>query len=160
MNQPRHPTDRLFESNPFDHSDAAQALFRESFVASAEAHFSGNRFFKGIWEEAGMQPRQIKSEADLDKVPAIMVNLFKEQELMTGPREDVVLTLTSSGTGGQKSQIFLNQESLKRVKRLAWQIHAALGMTSDDEVNYLCFTYDPAVATNLGTAFTDELLTS
>jgi hypothetical protein len=33
-------------------------------------------------------------------------------------------------------------------------------MTSDDEVNYLCFTYDPAVATNLGTAFTDELLTS
>ena len=26
--------------------------------------------------------------------------------------------------------------------------------------NYLCFTYDPAVADDLGTAFTDELLTS
>ena len=33
-------------------------------------------------------------------------------------------------------------------------------MCSEDAVNYLCFTYDPRVATNLGTAFTDELLTS
>ena len=32
-------------------------------------------------------------------------------------------------------------------------------MTSRELTNYLCFTYDPAVAKDLGTAFSDELLT-
>jgi Acyl-protein synthetase, LuxE len=53
----------------------------------------------------------------------------------------------------------LSQGSLDRVKALAWRIHKELGMVSDEKVNYLCFTYDPHVARDLGTAFTDELLT-
>ena len=152
--------DRLFGSDPFDFTPAARQLFVESFAACADIHYQGNRFFRGLWDAAGLKPAMIRAEDDLLRAPPIMVNLFKEQELMTGPAEDIVLNLTSSGTSGQKSQIFLNQDSLNRVKKLAWQIHASLGMTSDDEVNYLCFTYDPRVATNLGTAFTDELLTS
>ena len=152
--------DRLFATNPFDHSAASQQVFRESFAACAAIHYDCNDFFRGLWQRAGVKPEDVRSESDLMQVPSIMVNLFKEYELMTGPHSDIVLNLTSSGTSGQKSQIFLNQASLDRVKKLAWEIHAALGMTSDDEVNYLCFTYDPKVATNLGTAFTDELLTS
>ena len=54
----------------------------------------------------------------------------------------------------------LNQESLTRVKALAYTIHKKLGITSPKKYNYLCFTYDPKVADDLGTAFTDELLTS
>ena len=33
-------------------------------------------------------------------------------------------------------------------------------MASPENYNYLCFTYDPAIANDLGTAFTDELLTN
>jgi hypothetical protein len=33
-------------------------------------------------------------------------------------------------------------------------------MASHEEYNYLCFTYDPKIASDLGTAFTDELLTN
>ncbi len=155
-----NPIDGLFETHPFDHSDVARDAFRQSFKRCAEIHYAGNNFFRGLWDSHNITPDKIDSEDDLRRVPAIMVNLFKEHELMTGVPEDVVLTLTSSGTGGQKSQIFLNHDSLARVKKLAYEIHAALGMTSSEEVNYLCFTYDPAVANNLGTAFTDELLTS
>lgn len=152
--------DRLFSSNPFDGSDESRALFRESFAACAAIHYEGNSYFRGLWDLAGLKPSDLKTEDDLTRVPSIMVNLFKEQELITGSQSDVVLNLTSSGTSGQKSQILLDHHSLARVKKLAWVIHDALGMTSSDEVNYLCFTYDPKVATNLGTAFTDELLTS
>lgn len=152
--------DALFGADPFDFSPASKQRFRESFAACAAIHFEGNPLFRGLWDKAGLEPRTVSSEDDLLRVPFIMVNLFKEHELLTGARDEIVLNLTSSGTSGQKSQIFLNQDSLDRVKKLAWQIHASLGMTSEDEVNYLCFTYDPKVATNLGTAFTDELLTS
>lgn len=153
-------TDQLFSSDPFEFSVASSALFLQSFRDCARIHYASNALLRGLWQEAGLCPEDIQSEADLLRVPTLMVNLFKEHELMTGPPDDIVLNLTSSGTGGQKSQIFLDQASLDRVKKLAWEIHAFLGMTSDDEVNYLCFTYDPRVATNLGTAFTDELLTS
>lgn len=89
-----------------------------------------------------------------------MVHLFKEHEFCSIPKEELALILTSSGTGGQKSQQFLSQESLDNVKKLAFSIHQALGMADSRSYNYLCFTYDPAIANDLGTAFTDELLTN
>jgi phenylacetate-coenzyme A ligase PaaK-like adenylate-forming protein len=152
-------TDQLFDTDPFDFSDASRELFMQSFRDCAQIHYQHNALLRGLWQEAGLQPQDLRSELDLQRMPMLMVNLFKEHELMTGPPEDIVLNLTSSGTGGQKSQIFLDQASLARVKKLAWEVHAYLGMVSEEAVNYLCFTYDPRVATNLGTAFTDELLT-
>ena len=153
-------TDRLFDSPPFSDAPADRARFLESLRECAERHVAGNRFIHGLWQRAGVRPGDITSESALERLPPVMVNLFKEHTLQTGDPRDIVLTLTSSGTGGRKSRIFLDQVSLDRVRRLAWQIHAALGMCGDEEVNYLCFTYDPRVATDLGTAFTDELLTS
>ena len=153
-------TDRLLATNPFDFRDMGRQLFIESFRETALKHFDGNAVFRAFWHDAGLHPRDITDEAALLRVPPLMVHLFKERELCSVPREEVVLTLTSSGTGGQRSQMFLNQRSLSRVRHLALEIHRALGLTSTDEVNYLCFTYDPAVAKDLGTAFTDELLTS
>ncbi len=151
-------TDRLLATDPFDTN--AGALFLESFRETALQHYNGNAVFRAFWHDAGLHPRDVTSEAALLRVPPLMVHLFKERELLSVPRAEIALTLTSSGTAGQKSQMFLSQRSLNRVKKLAYEVHRALGLTSTDDVNYLCFTYDPAVAKDLGTAFTDELLTS
>jgi phenylacetate-coenzyme A ligase PaaK-like adenylate-forming protein len=153
-------TDRLFETEPFDFSPENRALFVASFRESALCHYRGNAVFRAFWDAAGQHPEQIETEDDVLASPPLMVHLFKERELRSVPLEEVALTLTSSGTGGQKSRIFLSARSLARVKRLAWQIHRALGLVSDEEVDYVCFTYDPHVAKDLGTAFTDEMVTS
>jgi hypothetical protein len=153
-------TDRLFETDPFLGIPANRDLFLESFREAAAAHYAGNDYFRKLWQRVGLSPKDLRTEKDLPRVPPILVSLFKEHDLISVPRDQVVLTLTSSGTHGQKSQIFLNQRSLDRVKRLAFKIHESLGITSPAETNYLCFTYDPRVAKDLGTAFTDELLTS
>ncbi|MCP4155780.1 MAG: hypothetical protein GY757_49095 [bacterium] len=152
--------DRLFTTNPFDFSEENRQLFVSSFRQCAQAHYNGNELFKAFWDEAGIHPDNIVDEEALQKAPPIMVNLFKERELLSVPKETIELNLTSSGTSGQKSQIFLNGVSLERVKRSAYQIHKYLGITSEKKYNYLCFAYDPAVADDLGTAFTDELLTN
>lgn len=153
-------TATLFETNPFEFSLENKKVFLESFVENAQFHYDHHPLIKGLWDKSKISPQDIKTEKDLEKVPAVMVHLFKEHELVSVPKEELVLTLTSSGTGGVKSQQFLNQESLNNVKRLAYQVHHFLGMTDDRAYNYLCFTYDPAVANDLGTAFTDELLTN
>jgi phenylacetate-coenzyme A ligase PaaK-like adenylate-forming protein len=153
-------TEALLNSNPFDFSEASKKLFCESFKENALHHYKKHTFTKRLWDKLGFHPDAIKSEEDLLKVPGTMVHLYKEHEFCSVPKEDLALILTSSGTGGQKSQQFLDQRSLDNVKSLALTIHTALGMASEDNYNYLCFTYDPKIANDLGTAFTDELLTN
>lgn len=153
-------TNQLLESNPFEFSESNKKLFVDSFREMSLHHYENSKGFKVFWQSIGMHPNEVQTEADLFRVPPILVTLFKEKRFLSVSPESVVLTLTSSGTGGQKSEQHLDQYSLDNVKKLAYRIHQELGMTSDDSVNYLCFTYDPRVASDLGTAFTDELLTS
>lgn len=154
------PTDRLLDSDPFDFSEASSRLFLDSFKENASHHYAKHPFTRRLWDKLRFHPNQLNSEKDLSLIPGTMVHLFKENELCTVSRKELALTLTSSGTGGQKSQQFLDQRSLDNVKKLALNIHRSLGMASSADYNYLCFTYDPKVANDLGTAFTDELLTN
>ena len=155
-----NPIDALINSNPFEFSKKTSNLFINSFKYTANKHYYGNEFFKYLWDQAELNIDAINSEEDLIKAPFIMVNLFKHKNLKSCKDEDIALTLGSSGTGGQRSLMHLDQLSLDRVKSLAFNIHKSLGMTNPKKYNYLCFTYDPKVANDLGTAFTDELLTS
>ena len=112
-------TDELFDSNPFDFSSQSQELFRASFREAALANYEGNLFFQRLWKKLGINPENLKTEADLEKAPPMLVNLFKEHDLKSVPDTEIILTLTSSGTSGQKSRIHLNQKSLDRVKKSA-----------------------------------------
>jgi phenylacetate-coenzyme A ligase PaaK-like adenylate-forming protein len=153
-------TQALLDSDPFDFSDKNKSLFLKSFQENCLHHYEKHSFTRGLWDKLSFHPENLNTEEDLASVPGTMVHLFKEHDFCSVPAEELVLRLTSSGTGGQRSQQFLNQESLDNVKKLAYAIHARLGMTSPKKYNYLCFTYDPQVAGDLGTAFTDELLTN
>jgi phenylacetate-coenzyme A ligase PaaK-like adenylate-forming protein len=153
-------TDQLLSSNPFDFSASNKELFLKSFKENALHHYQNHEFTQKLWNKLGFHPDKLQSEKDLESVPGTMVHLYKEHEFYSVPKSDMALVLTSSGTGGQKSQQFLDQESLDNVKALALKIHESLGMADSQKYNYLCFTYDPAVANDLGTAFTDELLTN
>jgi hypothetical protein len=157
----KHPrTNELLESDPFDNSLKNKKIFLNSFIENALHHYENHEFTRLLWDKFDFHPEMIKSEEDLTQVPGTMVHLYKEHEFCSVPRDSLALILTSSGTGGQKSQQFLDQESLSNVKQLALKIHQALGMADTRKYNYLCFTYDPAIANDLGTAFTDELLTN
>lgn len=153
-------TNKLLGSDPFNFSDGNKQLFLQSFKENALHHYSKHEFTRRLWDKLKFDPQSLESEADLYDVPGTMVHLYKEHEFKSVPDTELALTLTSSGTGGQKSRQFLDQQSLDNVKLLALNIHKSLGMASERKYNYLCFTYDPAVANDLGTAFTDELLTN
>ena len=152
-------TQKLLTSAPFDRTNAP--LFLESFRENALHHYNSHPYVKGLWDEAKFHPNQMLTENDLSRAPFIVVNAFKENVFRTCAESEVKLHLTSSGTGGMKSHQFLDEESLANVKQNSWMIHQALGMVDEQKrFNYFCFTYDPKVANDLGTAFTDEILTS
>jgi len=153
-------TEELLNTDPFEFSKENKSLFLESFKENALFHYEHHEFTKKFWDKLGFHPSQIHKESDLMNVPGTMVHLYKEHEFYSVSKDKITLTLTSSGTSGQKSQQFLSEESLSNVKKLALNVHKSLGMSSSKKYNYLCFTYDPQIANDLGTAFTDELLTN
>ena len=63
--------------------------------------------YRRILESVGFEPDRCTSYAE---IPFLPVRLFKELELRSVPREEVVKTMTSSGTTGQAvSRIFLDR---------------------------------------------------
>jgi hypothetical protein len=123
--------------------------------------FQGRRapVLKALYKAEGFNPASVKAERDMEKVPYLFVAALKERDLTTLPYSKIVLELKSSGTTGQRSRMQLDKGSLMRVRRMAWKVFEGLGLTDlENAHDYICFTYDPEVAKDLGTAWTDKLL--
>lgn len=151
--------DALFESDPFPRRRGGL------FIAALRecAKLQARRFpaVARLYRREGFDPDSLRAERDVRRLPFLHVSVFKENEFRPADGVKIALTLTSSGTGGQKSQNRLDEGSLRRVKQSARNVYAALGMAAPEETaDYVCMTYDPRQAKDLGTAFTDELLTS
>lgn len=151
--------DRLFAAPPFPRG--RRPHFLAALRETAQAQQARFPVLRALYARQGFKPSALKDERAVNRLPFFHVSVFKENDFRPAAAFKPALTLTSSGTGGQKSRIVLDEGSLRRVKEGAERVYGALGMVDKTLVtNYLCFTYDPRQAKDLGTAFTDELLTS
>ncbi|MGD9642454.1 MAG: acyl-protein synthetase [Elusimicrobiales bacterium] len=156
----RSAMDALFETPAFDYSPKTSRAFLAAMRAALD--FQGRRapVLKALYKAEGFAPASVKAEADLPNIPYIFVAALKERDLTTLPYSKIALELKSSGTSGQRSRMQLDKGSLMRVRRMAWRVFEGLGLTDLERAHdYICFTYDPEVARDLGTAWTDKLLT-
>lgn len=152
--------ERLLESAPFEFGKDSSKLFISAMRAAMKSQLKHSKFLKAFYRMEKYSPDMLRAEADIFNIPFISVAAFKERELITLPKSKIALVLSSSGTTGQKSRMLLDRDSLIRVRRMAWKVFEGLGLTDlKHKLNYICFTYDPAVAKDLGTAWTDKLLT-
>ena len=70
-------------------------------------HYEGCPEYKNLMDSMGFD---VSEKHDIEKYPFIPVRMFKEMELCSVPRDQVVKTMTSSGTTGQQvSKIFLDK---------------------------------------------------
>ncbi len=155
----RAAVDALFETPAFEYSPKTSKAFCAAMRGALA--FQGQRapVLKALYKAEGFNPASVKTERDLGTIPFIFVSALKERDLTTLPYSKIVLELKSSGTSGQRSRMQLDRGSLLRVRRMAWKVFEGLGLTDLERAhNYICFTYDPEVAKDLGTAWTDKLL--
>ncbi len=155
----RAAVDALFETPAFDYSPRSSRAFLAAMRAALD--FQGRRapVLRALYKAEGFSPASVRTERDMARVPYLFVAALKERDLTTLPYSKIVLELKSSGTSGQRSRMQLDKGSLMRVRRMAWKVFEGLGLTDLARPHdYICFTYDPAVAKDLGTAWTDKLL--
>ena len=151
--------DALFEADAFDAS-AKDHFFVPAMREAFQYHYDNSREFKGHADLASFKADQIKTLTDVENIPWIFIQNFKDAELLSIPKEKVFLTLTSSGTGGSKTRLFLDELSLNRIEVAAYKVYRDMGAVSLEAPasNALLFTYDIERMPNLGTAWTDELI--
>lgn len=144
----------------YDHAGTSD-IFMEAMRDCLKHHINNNEFFANYMKDAGFDPDSLKTEDDLKNIPFIHANFFKKYEVLSVPREDIVFYATSSGTGGQKSQMFFDKDTQDFGNAMIENEFRQFGFLSDELTNYLLFTYEPAhISKDLGTAQTDMGLLS
>lgn len=139
--------------NPLDWTEQKRSLMVEACREMAVFHRENCKEIRYLYEKEGFDPSSLQSEKDLERLPFIGVTGMKYFLLTSLPHEKAVLKLTSSGTRGQKTQIWFDEESLNRVQGMMDVLWAQDGLVSDVPTNYCNFIYDPEQAKDLGIAF-------
>jgi phenylacetate-coenzyme A ligase PaaK-like adenylate-forming protein len=106
-----------------------------------------------IYRREGFSPESLRTEEDLARLPSINVHGMKYHLLLSRHEDTAVLRLTSSGTGGQKTQAWMDQPSLDRAQAMLDTLWKQEGLVSDRPTHYVMFVYDPDQAKDLGIAF-------
>lgn len=146
----------------FNKSPENSLLFFQAMKEAFKYHYEKNSFYRRLCQlHYNFTPAEFNKPEDLVKLPYIFVNVFKKRKLLSIPAKEIKLTLTSSGTTGEKSAMYLDEKSLSRITQIVHNVYNSYGLLDKNQrVNYLCFTYDIRYAKNIGTAFSDKLLSS
>ncbi|MFF1656063.1 acyl-protein synthase [Streptomyces sp. NPDC058255] len=144
-------------AEPYAHSPVTDELFAAAMAESNAWHARRSPFFAALLKDTD-QAAAPTCRHEL-RAPLLPAAFFKRHEVLSIPREEVFLHLTSSGTTGQKSQMFFDEWSIRSAQRMVARIFDHYGwITPGRPVNYLLYSYEPASALKLGTSFSDNYL--
>lgn len=155
---------KLSRVQAFCLTDSPYESFNESsFVEAMKEvtawHMEKNPFYRSLCFQENFDLDRVQTLSDLAMIPSVLAHFFKEYEELSVNRSDVALHLTSSGTTGQKSQVFFDEWSIKAPQRMLDLIFKSYGwVTPDQPTNYILYTYETESDSKLGTAYTDNYL--
>lgn len=120
---------RLLEIPPYAlKADEKREMLEADFQELIRYHYNSCEEYKKILDLFGYDPAV---DGSLEDMPMLPVRMFKEYELRSVPEEEIVKTMTSSGTSGQKvSKIFLDGENVRlQTQVLSHIMNSYLGNT-------------------------------
>jgi|ERR1035437_1106275 phenylacetate-coenzyme A ligase PaaK-like adenylate-forming protein len=113
--------EELLNENPYLlDKNSKEKLLTQGLVELTRKHYAGSFHYKRMMDAIGLDISKINSYYDL---PFLPVRMFKELELVSVPKEEIVKTMTSSGTTNQQiSKIFLDRETSSLQTRVLTKI--------------------------------------
>ncbi len=142
--------------NPFAPPEKTEVLFLEALRENFEEQRRRHPFLQEMDAAKGVNPASINTLEEAFRIPPLYVGTLKIHDFLSVPPEEVVLTLTSSGTSGQRTKLHFDAPSLKRMETLSQHIFRALGYGSSKPAHYLLFSYDREEASEVGTSWSTE----
>lgn len=150
-------TQRLWASeDPYD-LEGTEDVFLEAVRENLRRH-TECPFYADWLSRNGVGPDDIATIDDIARIPPIPANFYKTHEVRTADDSDIVLTLTSSGTSGQKSQMFFDEWSIFASDKSADAVMGYYGRITDRRVNFMMYSYEPAEGVSAGTMRTRQMM--
>ncbi|PWI42876.1 acyl-protein synthase [Streptomyces sp. ICBB 8177] len=144
--------------SPYATGPAVDTLFAAAMAEANSWHAERSRFFRSLLADPA-EEEPVPGPGPHVRAPLVHANFFKRHEVLSIPSEEVFLHLTSSGTTGQKSQMFFDEWTIRSAQRMVARVFDHYGwITPGQPVNYLLYSYEPAPSVRLGTSFTDNYL--
>jgi phenylacetate-coenzyme A ligase PaaK-like adenylate-forming protein len=143
----------------YEPDDRHNALFVRAMRDITAWHIERSPWYAGFARRNGVDPLALQSMADVLALPAVHANFFKGHEIRSIPATRVVAHLTSSGTTGQKSQMFFDEFTLTNARAMVDRCLAERGFPSERPANYLVNGYEPYEGFKVGTSNTSRFLT-
>ena len=134
------------------------ALFVEAMREITAWHIERSPWYREFAARHGVRPEAIQSLEDTFALPPVHANFFKAHEIRSITAEEVVSHLTSSGTTGQKSQIFFDAFTIEHARAMVDRTMQARGAVSEAPAHYLVNAYEPFEGFNVGTSNTNQYL--
>ncbi|OJV62984.1 MAG: hypothetical protein BGO41_09780 [Clostridiales bacterium 38-18] len=138
--------DQLFSYKKIYDQSGSEHLFIEAMRESLQHHGTNTVF----WKASLSKLTQYKSVEDFYEIEPIPSDVFKRNEVLSVPMEHIVLHATSSGTSGQKSQIFLDQKTLDLGVKMIIKSMRYHGLFSLIPTNYIILGYEPGPNNAMG----------
>lgn len=146
--------------DPYFTGNHADSLFLQSMEESIRWHHDRCGFYKDLLGRNAFDIKRKLQLRDLPRIPAIHANFFKTHAVRSVEEKDIAITLTSSGTMGQKSQMFFDDWSIRAARRMVDFVYDHFGWYNPDTpTNYLVSNYEPEEGSTRGTTNTSKFLT-
>ena len=133
----------------YDH-DGSNDLFLEAMKESVLHHQKNSSFYNDLLKKVKFDINSIVTVDDLAKIPMIPANFLKYHEILSVDKKDVVVHATSSGTMGQKSQVFIDKDTIKLATKMAIKMMKYHKFISLIPTNYLVLGFEPIKGNNAG----------
>lgn len=142
--------EQLFKYNRIYDHQGSSPLFIKAMRESIRHHVNHCSFYKQLLEEADYHVDMLKTEKDLAQIPTIPAHFFKYHEIMSIDPSQVAIHATSSGTQGQKSQVFLDKNSVRLGTKMIIKAMKYHGLISLLPTNYMLLGYEPREGNAMG----------
>lgn len=142
--------EKLFSYKKIYDQRGSEGLFIEAMRESILHHSTNCEFYGKLIKAKCFRVEDIKTIEDCTKIPPIAAHFFKYHEVLSINKEEVDIHATSSGTQGQRSQIFLDKESIRLGTNMAIRAIKYHGFISIIPTNYIILGYEPREDNKMG----------
>jgi len=144
----------------FNFSRETEELFIKAMSENYKFQLDNQPYVKYLAERENFDINSLNTMENIYNIPNLFVGTMKINSFCNFKESDLELILTSSGTNGQKTQLFLDKNSFLRLQSLAENTFNSIGFKSHTPVHYFLFSYVMKKAENVGTSWSDEQILS
>lgn len=143
--------------DPYD-IEGTDDVFAEAMRQVVKWHAARCDYYSDWLRRNSFDPDTIRTVEDVERIPFLHANFYKTHTIQSKPPEEYVITLTSSGTSGQKTQMFFDEWSMFASDKSADVQFGWYGRITKTPTNFMMYSYEPAPGVNTGTLRTRQMM--